>query len=246
LAAGRAGACTALLAAALVLGVSPAGAETLWWFGDAGDDLWSNPANWELSSGGAEAPSADLDVYITTSDHNGLDELEVFPLIDSTMMGVDRAESATLYVGGWPYYLDAHHGSPLGRYGVLDVAGDLYIADRTAGSPPCYYLRLGYRGARGTLNQSGGTISSCTLFSVAYDSADSVGIWNLSGGEMVGFGLDLGVQGTGILDMTGGEIRPMESCGRRRVREPERRAVPRQPDGPRAQGRIGRNGRRTQ
>ena len=186
-------------------------ADTLWWFGDT-DHRWMEPLNWELAATHQPAlPMDDQATYITTSDHPGLDLPSLPP---STVETGDVAITGQLYIGGWPSNLDGHHGDPLGRTGTLDITGgDLTVGWADSGAPPCYYVRLGYRGADGFIRQSGGRIYTCTFISMGFWSSQSTGTYELSGGTVETLGLDIGVQGIGVLNMSGGEITRMQSYG---------------------------------
>ncbi len=201
-----------------------AAADTIWWTNDDGDSgtqtdgdsLWGNPLNWKIAfdSGGhgTGVPDETLPTYITTSDHahagHALDDPRA--IID----GAIQATTKPLYVGGWTVALDPEHGDPAAHEGILDlIDGDLLVADKppgVPGNPRCYYMRVGYRGATGTVNQSGGTVSSCTYISVAFDlnalGVTGLGTYNLSGGTVDALGFDLGPHGTGVLNVSGGVI----------------------------------------
>lgn len=193
----------AILTAFLV--TSAAGAETIWFMGDETDADWDNGDNWKTDFGNGShttgfVPEAYIGTYVTSSDM-----LDPAPaLIDTGMAAVTGA----LYVGGWDASFDGDHGSPLNRAGTLDILGGaLEISEKEfGGSPPCHYLRLGYRGADGTVNQSGGAVYGCTSFSFGYRSPDSTGTWNLDGGSIEAPALDVGIQGTGLLLMDDGSI----------------------------------------
>ena len=128
----------------------------------------------------------------------------------SVIDGVN-ALTRNLYIGGWTQTLNPSHGDASNHSGELVVkSGNLRIADfpdpGNMTNPDCYYLRLGFGGAVGTLNQSGGNIWSCTFLSIAFEHPDSLGIWNVSAGVANSYGVDLGSMGTGIINMNGGSI----------------------------------------
>jgi hypothetical protein len=190
---------------ALLFAASAAQAVPTWWWIDGGsDDLWDNVDNWGDTStpqnNGVPPVTINEDTYITTSDTLSIDPTA---LIDASV----DVEHGTLYVGGWLSAFDTPHGDPHGHFGVLNITGGELHAD----SPNCRYMRLGTRGARGTVNQSGGLYSTCQAISIAYVGEDAVGFYNLSGGTVTPFGFDVGGQGTGIVDMTGGTINSVAS-----------------------------------
>ncbi len=81
---------------------------------------------------------------------------------------------------------------------MLDITGgELHVAN---------YIRLGTRGGEGTINQSGGTFTTTFAITIGWLSRDSVGTYNLDGGSVVTGYLDIGLQGTGYFNMTGGRV----------------------------------------
>ncbi len=194
-----------LLACAGLLGSTRAArADTLWWTASAGDDAASRAMNWKTHpSHVRRLPAGDLDVYVTTADHHGIrpGDLDVWPRItDADLV------SGGLYVGGWPRSLRRDFGDPEAHSGRLHIAGGSLRTAEREGSPPCAYLRVGYDGADGHVEQSGGAFSSCTFLSLGFRRGTSFGSYELRGGEIDAFGLDTGVMGGGSLRQTGGEL----------------------------------------
>ncbi|MEM7409930.1 MAG: hypothetical protein AAF430_06835 [Myxococcota bacterium] len=127
-----------------------------------------------------------------------------------------------LYIGGW----DADHlGDPpptppglllpvdVGATGTLRISdGKLqvgkYASEAGSGDPEFTkaYLRVGYFGARGLFEQTGGEVHTTKKVSIAMGSADSIGVVDLKGGELRTPGVDVGVQGLGILHVSGGHL----------------------------------------
>jgi hypothetical protein len=182
---------------------APASAIDTWWLHPDGRDPldllnFGNPDNW--NNGDPE----NEDVYVTSSDAEATPDepAEAVAEFDETL------EVGQTYIGGWKSDFDTPHGDPLGHGGTLDILDGLLETEANAGSPPCAYIRVGYRGANGTVNQSGGTVKSCSGISMNYSSPQGNGsaIWNLSGGEIDSWGLDVGTQGFGFFNMTGGNV----------------------------------------
>lgn len=186
---------------------SPATTNTWWLYNTNTDFDFANGDNW--NNGIAEGDSP----YITTGPLWGAEEL---PPIDEPEWARAVFNSGTdqdpfvvgnLYVGGWDVQFDTFAGgNPALSAGTLDIVGGVLETIDTAGSPPCAYMRNGFRGARGTVNQSGGEIRSCTQVSMSYKSINATSIWNMTGGKINAYGIDVGGQGFGFLDMTGGEV----------------------------------------
>jgi hypothetical protein len=159
-------------------------------------------------------PDDKAPVYITTSEHHGLSDLPA-ALIDDTV----AAQTPSFYIGGWSSQLDSEHGNPVvysgapagrGRSGRNTESGDPVVhsgvLDVTGGQLDVKgYLRLGTRGAAGTVNQSGGAVTTSHQVSMGWLSEESSGTYNLSGGTLSAYSLGVGVHGSGTFNMTGGE-----------------------------------------
>jgi hypothetical protein len=185
----------ALIVATLVASI--ASAETIWWVAQGADNRWNTDGNWVNASPPHDVviPDGTVPVYITTSEHHGLASLPA-ALIDDTVV----AQTRSFYIGGWGSELDSEHGNPgnpVVHSGVLDVTGGELDVDG--------YMRLGMRGAAGTVNQSGGTVTTDLQVTMGWLSAESSGTYNLSGGTLSTYSLGVGVNGTGYFNMTGGE-----------------------------------------
>lgn len=200
--------------------------DTLWWMGLNGED-WQDIDNWGNEVHAPMYPEGEtgLPVYITTSNHQVMpggthgSHLLNQPTVNLNDGGVpvEKYLENVLYIGGWDIHDSNQQLShdPNGsnnihlHQGILNLErGEirLGLSPNPAASPRCRYLRLGSYGARGTINQSGGKISGCTFMTFANWSPDSIGTWNLSGGSIETFGFDLGNEGTGIFNMTGGTL----------------------------------------
>lgn len=164
------------------------------WFVDhTGDHDFSNPANWERLPHGSEAglPEPGEPTYVTAvpghpdGGHAVLDA-------DATTGGV--------WVGGWSGGLNQTLGDePTDWTGKLEIRGG-----SLAVTPSDRYFRVGFRGGRGEVDQSGGVVSGSRVTLGMNDPA-SVGVYNLRGdGEVAMTGFDVGVHGMGVLRMTGG------------------------------------------
>ena len=208
----------------LIASATVGSAGTLWWV-DAGlDSEWGNLANW-VTGGHPHVnavPDENLDIYITTSGHAALPVLAPLglasPQADLTSATAGFATGQTIYIGGWKEEQDADHDAgetfSIGdAEGTLRMtAGTLNTAAVPGGSPPCRYIRAGYRGARGTLDQSGGQIDICTTLTLGWWGATSLGIYDLSGGVFRGLGVDVGGQGVGFFNLDGGDVEQGSLC----------------------------------
>ena len=177
-------------------------AETVWWVANGVDTCWNTPGNWITSNHPHDdiIPHGLLTTYITTSDHDGLAELPPV-MIDASVAGDAKATAGHLYVGGFDT-ISPVHGDARNHAGVLNITGgELQLG--------LAYFRVGSSGARGTVNQSDGLVYTDWIISLGWLSPDSVGTWNISGGE-VSARFDIGVHGTGHLNMTGRFVHP--SC----------------------------------
>ncbi len=208
----------------LLLLPSSALSATMWWVGGpdpdnvSADTEWGVVGNWKQDNGDGthtfgNLPSDLLDVYITSSDHSHAGGPPLDPPVSVITSGVD-AVTEHLYIGGWPGSFDlasgGGHGNPSNHSGTLDILGgtlELSVNPENT-NPKCHYMRLGYRGAVGTINQTGGHVWGCTYFSFGYQAPDALGIWNLDGGTIETYGLDIGVMGTGVVMMDGGSLVP--------------------------------------
>ncbi|MEM7411012.1 MAG: hypothetical protein AAF430_12310 [Myxococcota bacterium] len=185
---------------------------TWWWFDGPTDELWSTSDNWRDDNHAQGVPPQTDDVYITTSDHDALNP-DVTTGFDPTAL-IDSSVSAVhyrLYVGGWLDTFDTipaadPHGDPDGRYGVLNMTGGTLTGYDAGSCSNLPYIRVGTRGARGTVNQSGGTVTNCTSITLGYAGEATLGKYNLSAGTINALGITVGGQGTGIFDMSGGTV----------------------------------------
>jgi hypothetical protein len=155
----------------------------------------------------------------------------------------DDIEMGQLYVGGWGLVFDAglggHPRRPVGEIGSQDYdprdAGFLHITGGSLKSGGCKcepgmentpvclanppvqvncYERVGYRGTRGEINQTGGYHEAPNAISLGLgsscadpdddDAVCSHGIYRLSGGTLKVPSMDCGIQGKGEFEMTGG------------------------------------------
>jgi hypothetical protein len=137
-------------------------------------------------------PNPDESVYITTAKHHDLSDLPPAEIRD----GVE-AQTSNFYVGGWLPHLDDMHGDPAGHTGQLDITGGQLDVDG--------YIRMGTRGAHGTINQSGGTVTTRYQVNMAFHPGGS-GTYNLSGGAFNPSSVAVGTHGHGEFNMTGGEV----------------------------------------
>ena len=180
----------ALIVSTLV--ASSASADEIWWVARGADDLWNTDRNWVTRvSREFTIPDGEEPVYLS-----GLPAA----LIDDTFTSVAQtaAQTANFYVGGWGPSLDSFRGGdPTGYLGVLDVTGGELDVNG--------YIRLGIRGT-GTINQSGGTVTSVSQITMGWLSTNSSGTYNLSGGIIDAPSLGIGVHGTGTFNMTGGLV----------------------------------------
>jgi hypothetical protein len=182
-------------------------AESIWWFGAGTDTRWNNPDNWAPG-----IPDGTIPLYITSSEHPGLEKVPP-ALIDGRVSlvlyqdhGDDRATAANIWLGGWGPELDAEHGgpsTPIQHVGELNiVGGELRLSRRS-------YIKVGNYGAWGIINQSSGLVNlsrGAAAIDLGWGSANSVAIYNLSGGVVWTPHLNIGTQGLGILNMTGGWV----------------------------------------
>jgi hypothetical protein len=196
-----------ILAVALI-GARPAAAARLV-FIDLADEVededWSQITNWwNLQNSENELPEATDLAYVTS-----------FWLLPEPTAVIETSfvDTGPLYVGGWEAAADAELGTDSADHaGTLEIRDGIVTLHTTpGGSPPCHYLRVGSRGARGTIRQTGGLIRGCTFFSFGFYAPDTVGIWHLDGGTIETYGLDIGVMGTGLLDVQGGIVKPLSS-----------------------------------
>lgn len=200
-------------------------ASTLWWMGNFDSD-WQNENNWAES--GTHFPYLPENFpnksYITTSDHNEMTGTQPHfldnPLVilnDVSIAPDQKILNSPFYIGGWDIFdnlqqfdHDPTNQNIIHRHeGILQLErGEITLGvnPQSPSNPKCHYLRVGSYGARGTINQSGGKISSCTFMTFGHWSPDSLGTWNLSGGTIETYGFDLGNQGIGIFDMRGGTL----------------------------------------
>ena len=151
----------------------------------------------------AMAPAARADTLWWTAE---LDD-DASRLRNRTWPRIASADLVTggLYVGGWPENLVPTFGDPEGHSGVLTLEGGSLTTAERSGSPPCDYLRIGYNGAAGRLEQTGGVIRSCTYISLGFPRGTSAGRFELTGGEVDAFGIDTGVTGSGSMRQDGGQ-----------------------------------------
>jgi len=181
--------------------VAPASADTLWWIAHAGTDDAADPMNWHIDPSHVnQLPDGTLRTFVTTAHHHGLhpDELQTWPRLETGEL-ISRA----LYVGGWDVSLLEAFGDPVGQRGELFVAGGRLSTVAPTGSG-CAYIRVGYNGADGLMGQSGGSVENCQFISLGFEGGHGLGVYELSGGELSGLGLDVGVTAGGILNQTGG------------------------------------------
>jgi hypothetical protein len=212
-----------LMALALPVTASAVTVDSFWWVGL--EDLEWNAVPWlyieadgDIPSSGPTTPDQYHDVYISDTGFGGGWYSHVGTPEVAT--GMD-AHTRQLYIGGWPGPFDDYdgagpgevgHGSAIGREGRLLISGGtLTVHELVAptSDPPCAYTRVGYRGAVGEVEQTGGMFKDCTTITMGW-SSDSLGIWKLRAGTVETFGFDVGIQGTGFLDIRGGEVEPLQ------------------------------------
>ncbi len=160
------------------------------------------------------APTSTVDhVYVTSFNipwsQNGLQS--PYPVVQ--IEENDVIELNTLYIGGWasrPVF-DFHHmvgfgkrPNPAAAWGMVQMSG----GDLAMGS----YIRIGYNGASGRFEQTGGDVRACrSTISVGTHSSVGtnmgVGEWHMSGNSTVEFtGFSIGNNSTGLLHQTGGRV----------------------------------------
>lgn len=188
--------------------------------------LWTTPDNWirinypgtPLSSPMCEprvleppiprVPISGENVYIPFQTHAILDG--------------GTALSGLLYVGGWDQVFDAGmSGPPIpdpegANPTLLEIkSGTLTIGGCTCNpaTGPCTFVNtvecyefVGYRGAAGIVEQSGGEHHVANTLDIGRGSIETWGRYELSGGLLRPRGIDIGLQGYGELEMTGGTL----------------------------------------
>ena len=190
---------------ALLLLATPASAATFWWNNSVDDD-WHDGNNWSFDPGGAPGvPLEFFTSYITTSPLH-------FPNPqDPAVVDEPAAVSGKLYIGGYKASeFHHHHGFPAGTTGALEITtgGHLEISpkDTPPNAPWCHYVRLGYAGGIGRVHQDDGDFRSCGNVTIGQWSPDTVGTWEMTGGEAQAHGWDVGVQGVGMVLQSGGTM----------------------------------------
>jgi hypothetical protein len=132
------------------------------------------------------------------------------------------AQSGLLYVGGWDQVFDAGMGGPpppdpLGTNparleisgGTLNIGG----CTCTPATGPCTFVNtvecyefVGYRGAAGIVVQTGGEHHVANTLDIGRGSIETWGRYELHDGLLRPRGIDIGLQGYGEFEMTGGTL----------------------------------------